>query len=133
MTKNTREIEMERGRVIADRARRLSDLERYVVAKKVKIMVALPGHPLHDTLYDRSTLRGHVNIFSVGGVQCCHENTAEDEYPSERVMATIALAVGATVGFDNIPPPQPTHRVSADGKAYNARLREANKHREDMK
>lgn len=91
-----RKQEMERGRIIAGRAKRQSDLSRYIEGKKVKVMVALPGHPYYEP-------HGRVDIFYVDNVEIGHENQDSDEYPSETVMAKIALAVGATVGFDGIP------------------------------
>lgn len=128
-----KEAELLRGRVIAERAKRRSDLARYVEGGKVKIMVALPGHPHYDSDRDRQGAIGRMNLFLVDDVQIAHESTTADEYPSEAVMAGIALAVGATVGFEGIPDPQPTHAVSAAAKAYNARLAQANKNRTDFK
>lgn len=126
--------ELERGRLIAGRAKRQSDLDRYVDGKKVKIMVALPGHPLYvDTKKDRQDRYGQTNLFYVDGVQIAHQNTADDDYPSEGVMAVIAMAVGATVGFDGIPEVRPTHHVSEESKSYAAALRAANKGRPDIK
>lgn len=130
---STTDDEMRRGRVIAERARRRSDLDRYVKGGKVQVKVALPGHALYKNTHNRSgDTVGMVNLFYVDGVMVCHENTAEDEYPSERVMATLALAVGATVGFEGIPDPEPTHKVSAEAKEYNRQLRARNIHRQDM-
>lgn len=90
------QLEMERGRVIADRARRESDLNRLVKGKKVKIMVALPGHAYYEP-------NGRVNLFFVEKVLVAHQNLQEDDYPNEVVMATIQLAVSATVGYDGVP------------------------------
>jgi hypothetical protein len=96
-----RKQEVERGRLVAARAQRASDLDRYVAGKKVKIMVALPGHP-----YYVAFAPARVNIFYVDGIDIGHENVAADNYPSEALMAKIALAVGATVGMDGIPSAQ---------------------------
>lgn len=90
------QLEMERGRVIADRARRESDLNRLVEGKKVKVMVALPGHAYYEP-------HGRVNLFYVEKVLVAHQNLQEDDYPNEVVMATIQLAVSATVGYDGVP------------------------------
>jgi hypothetical protein len=117
---------MDRGRQIATAARRRSDLQRLVDAKKVKVMVALPGHPF----YDRR--EGQMNLFYVDGVQVASQNDREADYPSEFVMATLQLAVSATVGYDGVAPPVQTHRVSAEAKAYNAALKKANANRPDM-
>lgn len=89
-------IEMERGRVIAERKKRESDLSRLKEGKKVKIMVAIHGHAYYEP-------RGQVNIFYVEDVEVCHQNVADDDYPNEFVMATIQLAVSATVGYDGVP------------------------------
>lgn len=97
MSTSKTEIEMERGRIIAERAKRQDDLDRYVAGKKVAIMVALPGH----RHYDQTAAR--VNIIYVDDVEIGHENIAADDYPSEALMAKIALAVGATIGFEGIP------------------------------
>lgn len=89
-------IEMERGRIIAERRKRESDLSRLVEGKKVKIMVALPGHAYYET-------RGRVNIFKVEDVEVCHQNEMADDYPSEFTMAALQLAVSATVGYEGVP------------------------------
>lgn len=88
---------MERGRIIAARATRERDLARYVAGKKVKVTVALSGHALWVD-------RGRVKLFYVDGVQIAHQNQLDDDYPSEGVMAVIAMAVNATVGTEGIPP-----------------------------
>lgn len=87
--------EMQRGQQIAQRAQRESDLQRFIAAKKVKVMVALPGH----ALYERT---GRVNLFEVDGVRVASQNEQEDDYPSVTVMAFIQMAVSATVGYDGI-------------------------------
>lgn len=119
---------MERGRTIAGRAKRESDLYRYVQGKKVKIMVALPGHPFYEPT-------GRVNLFYVDDVMIGHEQVAGDEYPSEGLMAVIAMAVGATVGFDGIPHAEtidPAVRaqrnVYRDQMAQNLRILEPGQH-----
>lgn len=89
-------LEMERGRIIAERAKRQSDLSRYIEGKKVKVQCALPGHPYYEP-------HGRVNIFYVDNVDIAHQNEDADDYPSETVMAKVALAVGATVGMEGIP------------------------------
>lgn len=89
-------MELERGRIIAQRARRMRDMDRYVAGKKVQINVALPGHPLYAP--------GCVNMFYVGGVMVAHQNILEDDYPSEGVMAVVAVAVATSVGVEGIPP-----------------------------
>lgn len=90
------EVEMERGRRIAERAKRQSDLSRFIKGKKVRVMVAMPGHPCYEP-------QGRVNLFYVDDVLIGHENEMSDEYPSETLMAKIQLSVGATVGYDGIP------------------------------
>jgi len=102
MSEQTRQ-ELERGRVIAGRAKRNSDLDRYVAGKKIKVMCAMPGHPLWEN-------RGRVNLFYLNdgdadGTQpmLAHQNIMDDDYPSEAVMATIAMVVGATIGTEGIP------------------------------
>lgn len=82
--------------MIAQRAKRHSDLDRYVAGKKVSVMVALLGHPQYEG-------HGRVNLFYVDGVKVASQNISDDDYPSEAVMATIALSVAATVGTDGIP------------------------------
>lgn len=89
-------LECERGRIISERAKRQSDLSRYVEGKKVKVMVALAGHVKWED-------RGRVNLFYVDDVFVGSQQEADDDYPCEALMATIALAVGATVGFEGIP------------------------------
>lgn len=89
-------LEMERGRIIAQRKQRESDLSRLVEGKKVKIMVAMPGHAYWED-------RGRVNLFYVDDVQIGHQNEMDDDYPSELIMATIQLAVSATVGYEGVP------------------------------
>lgn len=91
-------IEMERGRLIAGRAQRHSDLARYIKAKKVVMACALPGNPHYI-----ESPRGEVHIFYVNGVQIGIEPQWQDDYPSELLMAKIGLCVAATVGFDGIP------------------------------
>lgn len=91
-----RQQEMERGRQIAERARRADDLSRYKACCKVGVMNALKGHAYWHP-------QGCVDIFYVDGVEVAHQNEIDDDFPSETVMATIALAVGATVGFEGIP------------------------------
>lgn len=93
-------LEMERGRIIAGRAKRHSDLTRYMSAKKVQVVCASPGHPL----YAPGPSLGEVHLFYVNGVQIGHECTWQDDYPSEAIIAKIALCVGATVGFEGIKP-----------------------------
>jgi hypothetical protein len=87
---------MERGRNIAERAKRHSDLHRLQEGKKVKVMVALPGHAYYEPT-------GRVNLFYVEDVQVAHQNELADDYPSEPVMAMIQLAVSATVGYEGVP------------------------------
>lgn len=99
MTKPETNLEMERGRIIAGRAQRLSDLDRLVKGQKVKINVALHGHPYYK---DAS----QVNIFYVDGVEVGHEAIRNGDYPSEPLMAKILLAVNATVGTEGIPSAQ---------------------------
>lgn len=90
-------LELERGRIIAQRAQRQRDLTRYEKGGKVKVMVAMNGHENYEP-------RGQVNLFYVAGVKVAHQNIIDDDYPSEGVMAFIALAVGVTVGTEGIPP-----------------------------
>lgn len=109
-------IEMERGRVIAERKKRESDLSRLKEGKKVKIMVAIHGHAYYES-------RGRVNIFYVEDVEVCHQNEMDDDYPNEFVMAMIQLAVSATVGYDGVPSAEtidPADRARRD--AYRMRM-----------
>ena len=97
-------LEIERGRVIAGRAKRHSDLDRYVAGKKISVMVALPGHALYEP-------KGRVNLFYLYGktkdvALIAHQNIIDDDYPSEAVMSAIALVVGATLGTEGIPDAQ---------------------------
>lgn len=91
-------LEMERGRIIAGRAKRHSDLTRYMAARKVTIVCASPGNPV----YQRGPSLGETHLFFVNGVQIAHEYTWQDDYPSEALMAKIAMCVAATVGFEGI-------------------------------
>jgi len=118
--------EIERGRFVAARAQRRQDLERLTLSTHVRVTVALQGHPLYED-------RGQVNIFYVGvsneawnkGVSgippCAHENTNNDDYPSEATMARILLGIAALEGqsaLDNVPTLPPTHEVSAGAREY---------------
>ncbi len=76
----------------------MNDVERYVAGNKLKLMVALQGHAHYSPV-------GQVTLFEVDGVTCAHQNLLDDDYPSELVMASIALAVGATLGTEGIPGP----------------------------
>ena len=121
---------MQRGRQVAQRAERRSVIARYEEGKKIKIMVPLPGHPKHEP-------EGRVNLYYVDEVLVFSENiyppaSADYVHPSDALMATLALAIGATTGFDGIPAERPTHRISEDSKRYNAALRERNKGRPDF-
>lgn len=116
---------MSRGRVVVARAERLALLERYSRGGKINIMVALPGHEFYEN-------HGRVNLFYVDKVLVAHQNNDEEDYPSEVVMATLALAIGATTGFEGIPATAPTHRVSQAAKDYNAALAATNRNRPDM-
>jgi hypothetical protein len=107
---------MERGRQIAGRAKRSDDLDRYVAGGKVVRQFARHYHH-----------RPCVVNFEVAGV-CVADgvDTTADDYPSEYLMATLALAIGATVGFDGIPGGpdsgiEPAERMRRD--EYNMRLR----------
>lgn len=119
---------MERGRIIAQRAKRQSDLSRYIEGKKVSIMVALVGHQFWED-------HGRVNLFYVDSVQIGHENEDADDYPSEGLMAVIAMAVSATVGFDGIPNAETLdaetrarRNVYRDRMAQSLRIAEQGKH-----
>jgi len=90
------EIEMERGRIISERAKRQRDLSRFIEGKKVKVEIADKRHEPYQP-------HGRVNLFYVQGVCIGHENEANDDYPSEGLMARIQLAVAATVGYEGIP------------------------------
>lgn len=116
---NTRNDEMRRGRETLEKNRRASDLERLNACGKVAIRLEnLPGGP---------SISGYLATFVVDGVDVCQERTQDPAYPSDRVMAFVNLAIAATSGFADVPPPTPTHKVSA--KAYNKRLQEQNQHR----
>lgn len=108
---------MDRGRQIAERAKRMDDLSRYKTAKKVAVMCALPGHPYYQPF-------GCVDIFYVDDVAVAHQNQVDDDFPSEVVMATIAMAVSCTVGLEGIPDAQsgidPADRKRRD--EYRARM-----------
>lgn len=97
------ELEQSRGRQIAGRAKRESDLQRYIQGGKIRVMVALPGHEHYED-------KGRVNLFYLNdgdadGTQplLAHQNMMADDYPSEVVVATIAMVVGATIGTEGIP------------------------------
>lgn len=105
-------LELERGRVIGMRKMRENHLARYVHAGKVKVLTALQGHALWEP-------RGQVNIFSVDGVVIGAQNVLDDDYPSEAIMAKIALAVAATVGTEGIPGPD--YELTEQEKAAAAR------------
>ena len=79
-------LEMERGRIISQRKQRESDLGRMVAAGKVRI--------------ERRKNRQH--FFYVDGLHIASQDFADDDYPGETVMATIQLAIAATVGFDGV-------------------------------
>lgn len=100
-------VEMERGRIIAQRAKRHDDLRRLIAGKKVKVMVVLPGHP--DYIPSGSVCRFYVDGVCVG-----HQNEREDDYPGELLMATIHLAISATVGYAGVPSFEPAHIYWAD-------------------
>lgn len=89
-------LEMERGRIIGERRRRESDLHRLIEGKKVTVNVCLPGHVNYEP-------QGQVNIYYVEGVAVGHQNIIDDDFPREALMATIQLAVSATVGYDGVP------------------------------
>lgn len=91
-------LELERGRIIAERARRSSELLRFKVGGKLKWDVALEGHPLYEP-------KGQVNLFIVDDVQVAHQNVMDDDYPSEAVYATVVMAINATVGTEGVPGP----------------------------
>jgi hypothetical protein len=91
-----RQLEMDRGRAIAGRAKRNSDLRRYIKGKKVKLVARATGHPEYAG-YNR------INEFWVADVKIAEQAEHEDDYPSEGVMAVIALSVAATEGTDGIP------------------------------
>lgn len=67
-------------------------------ARKVKLVCASPGHPL----YTPGPSLGEVHLFYVNDVMIGHQCTWQDDYPSEMIMAKIALCVGATLGFEGI-------------------------------
>lgn len=109
-------LEMERGRVIAQRKQRESDLGRLKEGMKVRVTCALPGHAYYEG-------RGRVNIFYVADVEVCHQNEMDDDYPNEFVMASLQLAVSATVGYDGVPSAEtidPETRARRD--AYRLRM-----------
>lgn len=122
-----RELEMQKGALVAQRAERLDILDRYTRSRKVGVMVALLGHALY-----KDTPGSQINLFYVGDVMVFSEDINSDVYPSPALMATLALAIGATSGFDGIPAPAPTHRVSEEAKRYNAELRARNQGRPDF-
>lgn len=100
--------------MISERATRQDHLARYVAGKKVKVMVAMSGHKFYQN-------HGRVNIFYVDGVVIGHANEDEDDYPSEGLMATVALAVNATVGAEGIPSGQ---TISPEERARRDKYRE---------
>lgn len=121
--KARRELEMSRGAQIAQRAERLTLLQRYKLGKRMQVMVALPGHPLYEHV-------GQVNMYDVDGVRVFHENVSNDAFPSDALMATLALAIAATTGLDGLPPVEPTHKVP--DRAYSAEMRARNAGRPDF-
>lgn len=121
------EHEKQKGALVAQRAERLALLDRYTRSRKVGVMVALQGHALY-----KGTPGSQINLFYVGDVMVFSEDINSDVYPSPALMATLALAIGATSGFNGIPAPEPTHRVSEEAKRYNAELRARNQGRPDF-
>lgn len=105
-----REQEIERGRVISARAQRVLLLDRYVAGRKVLAYADIEaGCTVHE--------------FIVAGVVIGREAFGGEDYPSEALMAKIALAVAATVGTEGIPPAQtidPIIRAQRD--EYRARM-----------
>lgn len=80
--------EMERGRSIAERNIRSALLTRYIHSGKV---------------ISEPCTAGPIIRFRVYGEIVTSQDAFDDDYPSETVMATLALAIGATTGFDGIP------------------------------
>lgn len=66
--------------------------------------------------------------FYVDCVMVAQQDTNEPSYPSEYVMATLMLAIGATVGFDGVR----MWDSALPANPYHQRLRDSNKHREGM-
>lgn len=95
-------LEQERGRIIGQRKLRERDLERYVAGKKVQVIYT--NDPAAGTGHTAKRPTDTMACFIVNGVECCRESILGDDYPSERVMATINLAVACTVGTEGIPP-----------------------------
>lgn len=111
---------------MVQRAERLALLDRYVAGRKIRIMCTLPGNVLYE-------FGKNVDLFYVDDVLVFHEATnPESVHPSDALMATLALAIGATNGFGGIPAVEPTHEVSEGGKRYNAELRARNAGRLDF-
>lgn len=121
-----REQELERGRQVAARAQRRALLERYEKAPGVKVMVSLPGHRYYEP-------RGQVNIYHVDGVEVAHEQVASDDFPSDNLMAMLAMSIETTVGLAQVPATPPSHKISEETRAYHRQLRERNKGRSDIK
>lgn len=120
-----REEELARGRAMASRAERLALIERYGLAKKLKIMIALPGHTFYRAEGDV-----YMQLFFVDEVMVAHANRNDPDYPSDALMATLALAIDAAAGgVRDLPPLPPTHHVSKEAKEYNQRLAEINRER----
>jgi hypothetical protein len=103
-------LELERGRIIAERKQRESDLSRLIKAKKVKFEASNdPDHP-------------PTQVFYVAGVEVGRQNLIDDDYPSEAIMATILLAVHLTVGMEGVAPEEETApEVRAYRNAYRDR------------
>lgn len=124
-----REQEMARGRAIGARAEKRALLERYEDTRGVTTHHSKAPNGGSDGLYgEKQWVVGGTVVATVpaGGLWT-------EDYPSDALLLTLALAINATVGADSVPLPRPTHVVSDAGKEYNARLRATNKGRLDFK
>jgi hypothetical protein len=113
-----RNAEIEAGRRAGERAARRDLFERTMkVEDKFKVMVCLPGH--------RYWKPGEYNIVVyVEDQEVWHGARDAPDFPPDELMAQLGLA---TQALDVVlPPPDPTHRVSKEGKEYSARLARIN-------
>lgn len=112
---------MQRGRHVAARAANLDKIARLKASKRLKV-VCLPGHELWS-----NSVR--VSVFYLDDQQIyVHKGLTEgSEWPPEDLMALLGLTI--QVLDIELPPPAPTHPVSASGKEYNRLLQAQNAQR----
>lgn len=112
-------VEMERGRHIAARAANIDMIARLYQSGKLTRKFFLPG--------DREVDACSVFYWEGQPIYTHFDSHSGPEWPPESFMALLGLTVQA---LDvELPPAQPTHRVSPEAKRYNSRMQQANAHR----